>query len=283
MRLFRLSPVLLAFLTIACVPKKEFDALQAELDSERTRLAAELATRDSNIIDLQDALKREQENVADLEEQIATLRDSWEKEVGILQGEKAELVRTKAQLKTSVEEIKAALAELAERKAQADERVAAYRDMLARFQKLIDAGRLKVKIVNGRMVVEMATDVLFASGKSDLSDGGKAALAEVGAVLKDIPERSFQVEGHTDNDPIKTAQFPSNWELGSARAVTVVRALIEAGVLPERVSAASFSEFHPVAGNDSAVGKTANRRIEIVVVPDLSQLPGFDELNAIAR
>ncbi len=283
MRPVRLTPVLLALLTLACVPKKDFDALQAELDGERTRLAAELASRDANIIDLQDALRREQENVTDLEEQIATLRDSWEKEVGILQGEKAELVRTKAQLKTSVEEIKAALAELAERKAQADERVAAYRDMLSRFQKLIDAGRLKVKIVNGRMVVELATDVLFASGKSDLSDGGKTALAEVGAVLKDIPERSFQVEGHTDNDPIKTAQFPSNWELGSARAVTVVRALIEAGVSPERVSAASFSEFHPVAGNDSAEGKAANRRIEIVVVPDLSQLPGFDELNAIGR
>jgi chemotaxis protein MotB len=283
MRLVRLSPVLLALLTLACVPKKDFDALQAELDSERARLAAELATRDANIIDLQDALEREQDNVADLEEQIATLRDSWEKEVGILQGEKAELVRTKAQLKTSVDEIKAALAELAERKAQADERVAAYRDMLARFKTLIDAGRLKVKIVNGRMVVELATDVLFASGKSDLSDGGRNALAEVGAVLKDIPERSFQVEGHTDNDPIKTAQFPSNWELGSARAVTVVRALIEAGVSPERVSAASFSEFHPVAGNDNAEGKAANRRIEIVVVPDLSQLPGFDELNALSR
>lgn len=283
MRLARLSPVLLALLTLACVPKKEFDALQAELDSERARLAAELAGRDANIIDLQDALKREQENSADLEDQIATLRDSWEKEVGVLQGEKAELVRTKAQLKSSVDEIKAALIELEKRKAQADERVAAYRDMLSRFQKLIDAGRLKVKIVNGRMVVELATDVLFASGKSDLSDGGKTALAEVGAVLKDIPERSFQVEGHTDNDPIKTAQFPSNWELGSARAVTVVRALIEAGVSAERVSAASFSEFHPVAANDSAEGKAANRRIEIVVVPDLSQLPGFDELNAISK
>lgn len=283
MRLARLSPVLLALLTLACVPKKEFDALQAELDSERARLAAELAGRDANILDLQDALKREQENSADLEDQIATLRDSWEKEVSVLQGEKAELVRTKAQLKSSVDEIKAALAELEKRKAQADERVAAYRDMLSRFQKLIDAGRLKVKIVNGRMVVELATDVLFASGKSDLSDGGKTALAEVGAVLKDIPERSFQVEGHTDNDPIKTAQFPSNWELGSARAVTVVRALIEAGVSAQRVSAASFSEFHPVAANDSAEGKAANRRIEIVVVPDLSQLPGFDELNAIGK
>ncbi len=275
--------LILLSLSVACVPKKKFDALQAELQAERARASAEIGQRDAQILDLQQALQREQETIDALEEEIAALRDGWKAEVAALQGEKAELVRTKAQLKASVDEIKAALAELAERKAQAEARVAAYRDMLQRFQKLIDAGRLKVKIVDGRMVVELATDVLFASGKADLSEAGRAALAEVGAVLKDIPERAFQVEGHTDNDPIKTAQFPSNWELGSARAITVVRALVEAGVPVERLSAASYSEHRPVQSNQDAAGKAANRRIEIVVVPDLSQLPGFEELNALAR
>jgi chemotaxis protein MotB len=102
--------------------------------------------------------------------------------------------------------------------AAAQARVAAYQDMLKRFQKLIDAGTLKVKIVNGRMVVELATDVLFASGKAELSPSGKGAIREVAVVLASIAERKYQVEGHTDNVPISTAQYPSNRVLASARA-----------------------------------------------------------------
>jgi chemotaxis protein MotB len=79
--------------------------------------------------------------------------------------------------------------------------------------------------------------------------------------------------------PIKTEKYPSNWELASARALTVVRTMIGAGMPATRVSAASYGEFKPVAANDGADGKKANRRIEIVVVPDLSNLPGFEELK----
>src|SRR5690606_26894562 len=143
--------------------------------------------------------------------------------------------------------------------------------------------RLQVKIVDGRMVVALPTDILFASGRADLSPEGKAAITEVGAVLATIPERQFQVEGHTDNVPIKTDRFPSNWELAAARAITVVRALREAGVEAERVSAASYGEFRPVATNDQPEGKQANRRIEIVVVADLSQLPGAEALERMSQ
>ncbi|NOY26220.1 MAG: OmpA family protein, partial [Oligoflexia bacterium] len=211
-----------------------------------------------------------------------TLQQTYDTDTAALRSDKAELVKDRTRLRASVDEIKVALGDLAARKAQADARVAQYKDMLSRFQSLIDAGRLKVKIVDGRMIVEMATDILFASGKAELSQDGQAALTEVAAVLADIPDRAYQVEGHTDAVPIKTSQYASNWELGSARAVTVVRTLIAAGIPPQRLSAATFSQYHPVADNDTPEGKSANRRIEIVVVPDLSQLPGFEELQAIS-
>jgi chemotaxis protein MotB len=136
-----------------------------------------------------------------------------------------------------------------------------------------------VKIADGRMVVELATDVLFDSGSAKLSPAGKEAIMEVSRVLVTIADRQFQVEGHTDNVPIATAQYPSNWELAAARSMTVVKSMIEAGMTPARISAASYGDTRPVAGNDTPDGKAATRRIEIVGVPDLSELPGFEELS----
>ncbi|RME23083.1 MAG: endoflagellar motor protein [Deltaproteobacteria bacterium] len=271
----------LLVLSTGCVKKKDYDALQAELESTRNDLTATLAERDATIAELQQALADEQAEVARLQAELDKLRSIYEEETAVLRAQQAELLKDRSSLRARVEEVKAALAEAAKRKAAAEARVAQFRDMLDRFQALIDAGRLKVRIVDGRMVVVMATDILFESGKADLSEEGRKALAEVGAVLASIPDRSFQVEGHTDNVPISTSRFHNNWELGSARAVSVVETLIEAGVPPERLSAASYAEFHPVASNDTPEGRAANRRIEIVVVPDLSQLPGAEDLAAL--
>jgi len=171
----------------------------------------------------------------------------------------------------------------ARRKAEAEARVAEFRDFVSKFQTLVDQGKLKVKVRDGTLVVQLATDILFASGKADLSQEGLAAIREVGAVLATIGDKRFQIEGHTDNVPIKTSRFPSNWELAAARAITVVKTLIDAGMPPQRVSAASFGDSFPAVPNDSPVNKATNRRIEIVVVPDLSSLPGFNELQNLGR
>jgi chemotaxis protein MotB len=173
-----------------------------------------------------------------------------------------------------------ALAELSKRKAEAERRVNEFRDLLARFKSLIDAGKLSVKMVDGRMVLALPSDVLFDSGSATLSAGGAAAVAEVSTVLATMTDRRFQVEGHTDNVPIRTAAYPSNWELASARALGVVKAMVTAGMQASLVSAAGFGEFRPATTNDTAEGRQQNRRIEIVLQPDLSMLPGFDELSS---
>lgn len=274
--------IALLVLSGCLVGKGKYDALQAELDTTKTALQAQVAERDGRITSLEAALAEEQAKLAALQGQSDRLKvDLTDAEARYKSAldEKAALVNDKAKLKGNVEEMKAALSELEARKAVVEARIAEYQSLLQRFKKLIDAGKLSVKIVDGRMVVALATDVLFSSGSAELSAEGSTAIAEVSAVLASIPDRDFQVEGHTDNVPIKTEKYPSNWELASARALTVVRTMIGAGMPATRVSAASYGEFKPVAANDGADGKKANRRIEIVVVPDLSNLPGFEELK----
>ena len=175
-----------------------------------------------------------------------------------------------------------ALAESNLRQSEVDKRMTEYRDLVGKFKALIDSKTLLVKIDKGRMVVGMATDILFPSGSAKLSKPGKAAVANVGKLLASIAGREFQIEGHTDNVPIGSAGFSSNWDLASQRAINVLTVMKEAGVPQERLSAASFGETRPVSPNETAEGRAANRRIEIVVVPDLSGLPGFDELNRMS-
>ncbi|MEQ1501237.1 MAG: OmpA family protein [Myxococcota bacterium] len=264
--------LVLALVATGCVPKKKFDALQAELDATRTDLSGKLDAETGKSTSLQDALTAEEAKAADLQKQLDELNHKY-----------SEVMADKSKLDASVAEMEAALRDLQARKAAADARIAEYKDLLGKFKALIDAGRLKVKIVDGRMVVELASDILFASGSAGLSPEGETALLDVAKVLATIADRHFQVEGHTDNDPIKTERFPSNWELGAGRAITVVQTLQKGGVPIVRLSAASYSENRPVAANDSAEHKASNRRIEIVVVPDLSLLPGYEELEGLAQ
>ncbi len=275
-----LLPACLLVLVPACVTQQTYDALRSERDGldatlgDKNKALAELEKRQTRLAahnkDLEGQLAEEQEKVKDLGARIDRLT-----------AEMAAATKDKSRLQASVEEMTRALAELEKRRAEAEARVAEFKNLLSRFRALIDAGKLKVKIVDGRMVVVLATDILFGSGSAALSKDGKAAVAEVGQVLASIPRRSFQVEGHTDNVPIATAQYPSNWELAAARAITVLKAMVDAGLPADRISAASFSDTRPLTPNESSEQRAQNRRIEIIIVPDLSQLPGFEELKKL--
>lgn len=272
--------LLIAVLATGCVTQGTFDALKAEHDatqaelSERNRTLEEreqrIAALEKSETSLKSALESERETVKELTARIDKLK-----------GDLSAMVKDKSSLEASVTEMTEALQELERRKNEAEQRIQEYKNLLAKFRSLIDAGKLEVKIIDGRMVVVLKTDVLFGSGSATLSQEGKAALAEVATLLASIPDRSFQIEGHTDNVPIKTAQYPSNWELAAARSLTVLKTMLEAGMPPERISAASFGDAKPVAPNDTPEGRAANRRIEIIIVPDLSTLPGFEELKKV--
>jgi chemotaxis protein MotB len=185
--------------------------------------------------------------------------------------------------KRSLEEQNKALEELRAKERQAQQRLATFRSMVERFQKMIESGQLRVKIVRGRMVVELSENILFDSGRADLKKEGQTALTEVATVLASISDRDFQIAGHTDNVPIKSAKFPSNWHLSSARALTVAIYLADHGVPPVRLSAAGYADTQPAASNDTADGRQQNRRIEIVLMPNLDELPDLSQLKDLSK
>ena len=127
------------------------------------------------------------------------------------------------------------------------------------------------------MIVKLSDEILFDPGKDDLKLEGKTALIEVTKILAGIPNRSFQVAGHTDNVPIKSRKFKSNWELSTSRAVNVVKFTIENGMPANRVSAAGYGEFDPVRDNSTEEGRQQNRRIEITLMPSIEELPKIGE------
>jgi chemotaxis protein MotB len=127
------------------------------------------------------------------------------------------------------------------------------------------------------MTVKLSNAILFDSGKSKLRTEGRDAVAQLVPALKTVGDREFLVSGHTDNVPIKTARFKSNWELSTARAVSMVDEMIADGYPPQRLGAAGFGEFDPVESNDSKEGREQNRRIEIVLMPNIEELPAAPE------
>lgn len=195
-------------------------------------------------------------------------------------GEEVEGLETqRGSLQSSLDETQRALEELRARERQQQERLATFRRMLERFQSMIDSGRLRVRIVRNQMVIELSDNILFDSGRAILKPEGQQALTEIVAVLNSIQNRQFQVAGHTDNVPMRSSRFASNWELSTTRAVNVARFMIEQGMDAGRISAAGYAETQPVASNESDDGRQQNRRIEIVLVPNLDELPDLSSLT----
>lgn len=229
--------------------------------------------------ELEDADNKNKELLTSCDAEVAQL----ESKLGIASNEKNDLSKEKSELSKSVAEMKAALEESQKRRQETEKRLAEFRELTAKFRSLVDAGKLKIKFVNGKMVLALSTDILFPSGSASLSPQGKTAIAEVTGLLSSLKDKKYQIEGHTDNVPILTKkQFDSNWELASARAMSVLNTMLDSGMPATHISIASYGDTQPVASNNTKEGKSSNRRIAIVVVPDLSGLPGFEELNKMS-
>lgn len=290
MKQYIILACIVALTATGCVKK----SLYEETTQQLAGVKSELADSQEKTIQLADALEKEKARVAQLEEQVDQLKAALaatekllanEKKMNIqLKNELTSTINDKAKLEASAEELQKAVKELQQRKAAAEARVKEFKNLLSKFKSLIDAGKLKVKIKNGRMVLVLPTDILFASGSAELSAEGVTAIQEVATVLASIKGKEYQVEGHTDDVPLTSKKkFKNNWELAAKRAMVVVDTMIDVGMKGSSLSAASYGEFRPVASNRKTQGRTQNRRIDIVIVPDLSTLPGFSELDKAVR
>lgn len=267
-------------LSSACVSKAKYQALEARLKETEDVLTQKNKDTDQ----LKTTLQSETEKSSELNKKASSLEQkasTLEKTITNVNKDKSKLESSLTQVQTDNDKLRMALAELEKTKAETDRRVAEYQDLLSKFKSMIDSGRLRVRIVDGRMVVALNSDLLFKSGSSNLTSEGQKSVQEVTGLLQTLTDKSFQVEGHTDNVAIGGGKFANNWELAAARAISVVKKMVDAGMPEPRVSAASFGESKPARANDTKEGRAANRRVEIVVVPDLSKLPGFDALNKL--
>jgi chemotaxis protein MotB len=195
------------------------------------------------------------------------------------QAERIELDGTElSDLKAKLGAAEARLNELEAQSEALNEHLSEFRALTKQFQRMIDSGKLQISFRRGRMIVELPAAVLFASGSAELSADGQKALQEIAKILRKVPGKRFIVGGHTDDVPIaKTNTYSSNWALSAARAVTVTESLLGSGMRANHLVASGFGEFDPLASNANEKGRQKNRRIEIVLEPELGQLP-----NAIA-
>ena len=294
-------PLLLVILVSACVTTGTYDRKVAELTKIREDDAAaakqrehaldeKIASLQSSVTELQGKLAETQTALdkvtadkAALQKQlddgtalVATMKQRLEK-----LGQNVEaLAKEKGQLTQAMTDATTRLDELRKQKAAAEARVQTFRSLVTRLRSMIDAGQLKVAIRGGRMLIALPNDILFDSGQTALKGEGKAALSKVAQVLSTVADRDFLVAGHTDNVPIRTALYPSNWELSTRRAVEVVHLLVAQGMNPKMLAAAGYGEFDPVVANDTSDHRAQNRRIEIVLQPNLADLPPLDESTA---
>lgn len=247
------------------------DAREKTLHARIQELEAQLAAKTQELAQLteeRDALKKQLDDgtalVGELKGRLEKLGQNVEK----LTGEKGQLAQ-------GLEDAKTRLEELRKQKAAAEASANTFRTLVQQLRSMIDAGKLQVVIRDGRMLIALPDAVLFDSGKTEVKPDGQGALTQVATVLATIPDRDFVVAGHTDTNPIHTKEFPSNWELSAARALRVTQYLIAHGMRPGVLAASGYGEFDPVAANDTPEHRAQNRRIEIVLQPNLNDLPSL--------
>jgi len=225
-----------------------------------------------------DELEKTKKRVSDLTDQLKRMGVDMDQLNQALQKTGSE----KDQLAANLAELNKALAEY---KARADqlERIKQRFELLRdRLKKLTNLG-LKVEVRRNRMVIRLPGDVLFESGKDDLKDEGKKVLDAVADVIRgddQLKKRFFQVAGHTDNKPLKGGQFGDNWGLSVMRARRVLLYLVGStdakggggGLDTSRLHAAGYGETDAVSDNGTDQGRQANRRVELVIMPDIEEM-----------
>ncbi|MGW8312797.1 MAG: OmpA family protein [Desulfuromonadales bacterium] len=161
------------------------------------------------------------------------------------------------------------------REARLAEVQSTYDELVGKLEEEIQRGEVKISELKGKLTVNVVDKILFDSGQAALKPAGIKVLQQIGDILKTAVDKDIQVEGHTDNVPIRgtlTQVYPTNWELSTARATTVLHFLQDkVGISGERLSAIGYGEYQPIASNGTAEGRALNRRIQIVLTPSMNR------------
>ncbi|MBS1749254.1 MAG: OmpA family protein [Bacteroidetes bacterium] len=274
---FLLLAIAPAFL-FSCVSSKKFKAAQAKLDSlnqAQTKLQGDLKLCEDNKSELERQKTSYEAQLADLNKQLALAKDN--NTVALKQLEDLSVISAaQAQsIKKSLDNIGAKdayIQDLQTAMARKDSLNLALVMNLKGALGNMDDQDINVKVDKGVVFIDISDKLLFRSGSYDITEKAKTVLGKVATVLKAQPDIEFMVEGHTDNVPFSKGLLLDNWDLSVKRATAVVRVLQKQyGIQPAKMAAAGRSEYIPVADNNTAEGRAANRRTRIVILPQLDQ------------
>lgn len=281
------SLIICALLSSCLVSKKKYDfevAAKLEAQAENKQLKSTVATLKKNISDLE-AQK------ALLERQLAATKTSKDSLQRATSQNISGLSTQMNDLNKRLNEKEKLLSEKEQAIADREKTIQQLQDLLSKQQKAIEDLRkkitdalvafnkdeLSVEIRDGKVYVSLSEQLLFKSGSTAVDIKGQAALKKLAEVLNQNPEINVQIEGHTDNVPIKSPTIKDNWDLSVLRATSIIRILTESKLDNTRILASGRGEFYPISTNDSAPNKARNRRTEIILSPQLNEL--FQILN----
>jgi chemotaxis protein MotB len=206
------------------------------------------------------------------------LRRELAKRGELIQEAEGRIVTTESQviaLETDLEALKRQKQELLEAQLKTQQEAArAQKNLKDEMRSALESRDVTISELQGNLTLNILDRILFDSGQAVIKPEGEEVLRQIGGVLDQVPNRQIHVMGHTDNIPIHTPVYPSNWELSAARALAAVRFLVDGGgVDPKRIAAVAHGEFQPIASNATPEGRARNRRITIVVLPEVFSTP----------
>lgn len=239
----------------ACVSNKKFMASQAEV----SMLQKENAVKLSQLNESERQAQQLKEEKAALQKESASIQE----DLNLLSSESEMTIRDQAsRLKDLMDVIQSQ-----------NDRTTSLKNSISRALLNYKTDELNVYQKDGKVYVSLSEKLLFNSGSDVVDPKGKEALKSLATVLNSSEDFSVSIEGHTDDVPIKTQRFKDNWDLSAARATSIVRILTkEYGFDATRITASGKGEFHPINLNDSAEGRSGNRRTEIILSPDLQEI-----------
>lgn len=251
--------------------------LQSQLDkakTERDKLASDYAATKSSLDNLKSSYSALEKNSSEaLDSNMKKNREllaQLEAKEKALAAEQDRLDKLKSDLQNRSQRVDELEGMIAAQEANLNR----LKETLSRALNSFEGKGLTVEQKNGKVYVSMENKLLFGSGSWTVGTEGKRAVAEVGKVLADNPDISVLIEGHTDNVPYNgSGQITDNWDLSTKRATAIVNIIREnKGVNPQNLTAAGRGEHAPIAPNDTAEGKSKNRRIEIILTPKLDEI-----------
>jgi chemotaxis protein MotB len=253
-------PLILILAFTSCVSSKKFTACEATVIT----LQKDNASAQSQLNDCNTQVKNLKTEKASLQNQHDAVQND---------------------LKSLTAESQLTIADQAKRLKNLQMMIQSQRDVMNKLKNSIadallnyKADELFVYIKDGKVYVSLEEKLLYKSGSDVVNPKGKEALKSLALVLNNTKDITVMIEGHTDNVPIKNATFKDNWDLSTARATAILRVLTkDNGFDPNRITASGRGEFHPIKSNETAEGRAANRRTEIILSPDLKEL--FNLLN----